>query len=182
MPIDLPQGVKPLVLTPEKLEKLWAQFNSIPGIFDDYSKGNYKLFLQRFADPNSFWVETVDEVGILYATEVRPGLSANCHFTFFDSILRGREELVLSCLRWLCNVANLRKINVWIPDFARVLGRFLGRIGFREEGTIRRWSFSKGRLFDIIAYGITNEEVFDGRVFSAGEGSTSPDAGVTLDR
>ena len=162
MPTKPPEGTRWLELTPTKLKELWEKMDAISGLFDDFSRGNFKLFCSRLQAPNSIWVETEDSNGLFYATDVRPGLSATGHLVFFDKKLRGKEELSMDLIRFLITGAGLKKVNVYLPDYAGAAMHFVERMGFRKEGCLRRWSYSKGRLYDMHLYGITREEAFNG--------------------
>lgn len=156
--MEMPKGIQFLELTPEKVKSLWEKLNVIEGLFDDYSKGNFQVFLSALQDRNSVWLERTDGNGLLYLTQVRPGLSAQGHVVFWDKRLRGREDFTLETLLWLMDMLKLQKVNVWLPTYAKAAIAFTKRVGFKFEGHIRNWSYSKGKLFDIDAFGITREE------------------------
>ena len=162
MRIEMPKGVKEMELTPQKVVQLYKKFDSIPGLFDDYSRGDFKLFESRLKAPDALWFETEDGNGVLYATSIMVGLSGIGHFVFFDRRLKGREGLVMSVLRYVMAGADLKKMNVYLPAYAGSARHFLDRLGFKHEGCLRRWSYSKNRLYDMHLYGITFEEAFDG--------------------
>ncbi len=162
MVIKLPTGIKEMVLNPQKVIDLYKRFDAIPGLFDDFSRGDFQLFESRLNARDSLWFETEDEQGVLYATNLMPGVSAQGHFVFFDRRLRGRESLVMDLLRYIMAGADLKKMNVYLPSYAGSARHFVERLGFRHEGCLRRWSYSKSRLYDMHLYGITFEEAFDG--------------------
>lgn len=159
MPIrPLPQGVQLLELTPQKGQMLWDTFNQINGIFDDYHKDRPDLFLQRLVAPDTVWLEREDGNGVLYLTEVVRGLSAVGHIVYWDKKLRGREEFTLDCLRWLMDTIPLQKVNVFLPDFAKTAHAFATRMGFKQEGKIRNWTFYDAKMHDMFIFGMTREE------------------------
>lgn len=153
-----PEGIKLLELTPEKGQFLWDTFNQIQGIFDDYHKDRADLFLQRLLAPDTVWLEREDGNGVLYLTEIIRGLSAVGHIVYWDKRLRGREEFTLDCLRWLMDTIPLQKVNVFLPDFAKTARSFTERMGFKQEGKIRNWTFYDAKLHDVFLFGITREE------------------------
>jgi len=170
MPIKpLPEGIQLLELDPDKIKKIWGYFSSISGILDDLVKDNFERFCQKFYSMDTIWLELKDGNGLLYATDVIPHLSASVHFVYWDRKLSGREAMSLECLQWLMEVADLHKVNAWIPDFCKVAHKFAERLGFKREARIRDWSYSQGRLYDVLCFGMTKEEVFNGRVYDSGE-------------
>lgn len=173
--MEMPKGVHLMQLTPQKVTELWDKLHVIDGLFDDYTRGNYQIFVQRLQSPDSVYLERDDGNGILYLSGVVPGLRAYGHVVYWDKRLRKREDFTLSCLQWLMSMLSLRKVNVWLPSYAKAAVAFTKRMGFKHEGTLRNWSYSNGQLFDIEAFGITSEEVFNERVYEY----ESADAGVS---
>jgi hypothetical protein len=168
----LPDGAQMLVLDPEKLMKIWNHFNTIPGILDDYGKERFDIFQMAFYSQDSVWIERTDGNGLLYATSIIPHLSANVHFVYWDRHLAGREQFTIDCLRWVMHVGDLKKVNAWIPHFCSVAHKFARKLGFKQEGYIRNWSYSQGKLYDILCFGMTKEEVFDGIISESNTANT----------
>lgn len=181
MRIRTPEGTQSFLLTPDRVQELWKIFSSIPGILDDYGKGNYEAFIAKLTDNDSLWFECTDFPGVLYANGIRVGLSAHVHFAFFDKKLRGREEFLLNALKWLVNTLQLEKVNAFVPGFCLAIHRFLKNIGFKIEGEIRNWSRENGRLFNVIVFGMTKEEVMNGGVFSATNVRAASDETESMD-
>lgn len=163
--MEMPEGVKMLELDSiDKVNDLWYKLNEIKGLFDDYHKDRVDIFLNMLRAPNTVWLERTDGNGILYLTEVIPNLSATGHIVYWDKRLRGREEFTLDVLRWLMQVIPLVKVNVFLPDYAKVARSFTERLGFKKEGKLRKWSRHEGKLFDMFVYGMTIEEVLNGKL------------------
>lgn len=176
-----PPGTKYLELTFDKVSFLWKRLGEISGLFDDYTRNDQAAFRQWLMAPDSIWLERLDGNGVLYLTQVRPHLSAVAHFVYWDKKLSGREEFTMDCLRWAMSNADLKKINSYIPHFAGAALHFARKLGFKKEGYIRRWSYSRGKLFDAIVYGMTYEEAFDGRVHESADEhgrAAEPDDGL----
>lgn len=177
MLIDMPEGLRFMELTMEKALEMWHKMNDINGLFDDFLKDNFAAFRFNVESQNSLWLETTDGNGLVYLLNVTKGLSATAHFIFWDRRLRGKEELCRSALKFAITNIPLVKVNVFLPDFAPKLARFIVRLGFQHEGKIRRWSLSNGRLFDVNVFGITSEEVMlDGTIRGIHESTDATDA------
>lgn len=158
--MELPKGVHLLELSKEKALELWDKLNGISGLWDDFTVNRPEVFFQKLSSPDSVWLERDDGNGILYLRGVIPGLSASGHVVYWDRKLRGKEEFTLTVLRWLMNTIPLQKINLYLPDYVQAARSFAKRLGFKEEGCIRRWSYSGGKTFDIYVFGMTREEAF----------------------
>jgi hypothetical protein len=156
---NLPEGVHFFDLRPENVTRLWFQFQKTNGIFDDMSKGDINAFIVNLTRKDAVWLELDDEMGVLYATDIIVGLSANVHIAFFDHNLRDRYPLIVDCLAWIANACALEKVNAGLPSFARVARRHVKSLGFQEEGVIRRFSRSNGQLYDLHIYGIFKENI-----------------------
>lgn len=162
MTYKMPDGIKFLELNFNKITELWDKMRMISGLYDDFSRDNFKLFQAKIVDPASVWLECTDGFGILYLTNIIKGLSGTGHILYWDKKLRGREDFTLRILKWLMDMVPLIKVNLYLPDYARTARLFAERLDFHREGKIRRWSFNNGKPFDICVYGITYEEARDG--------------------
>ena len=156
---EMPKGIRLVELTQEKALELWEKFSAINGLFDDFQKGNFGVFINKLSSPDTVWFEREDGNGLLYLTSVIKGLSATGHILYWDKKLIGTEEFTLDVLRYLVEVIPLKKVNLYLPDFAKSAIRYAERLGFKYEGTIRRWSYSNGSLFDMKIFGMLSEEV-----------------------
>lgn len=72
----------------------------------------------------------VDGVGILYAADIREGESAHVHMTFWDGVLRGREELVHRTAGVVMQAFNLDHVWTAIPKSMPRVVAFTKRAGF----------------------------------------------------
>lgn len=166
MHIKLPEGTHLLDLNDQVVAKIWEHAHNVNGILDDFTEQDFPRFVESMRAWNTVVLIADGGTGIMYATNIREGLSAQVHFMFWDGKLRGREELLRSVLQWFFATFHLQKVNAIIPDFCKALIRFAKRIGMAEEGAIRRHSYSKGRLYDIVCLGILREEAIqDGTIF-----------------
>jgi hypothetical protein len=162
MRTNCPDGTKILELTPQKIEEIWQKLQQIKGLFDDFATGRIDVFLRGLLNPATIWLELSDGNGIIYATDVVAGLSAQVHFVYWDRKLAPRRQFTLKCLQWLVNVADLQKVNAIIPSFCTAAIHFAKKLGFTVEGVIRRYSLNGGRLYDAVHLGMIREEVLDG--------------------
>jgi len=149
----------PLVLTTEKIRSLWEKFQKFPIAFDDFTKGDMDHFIAGLMDRNSVFFEIGDELGLAAATAIRPRLDAFVHLIMFDLRLRGREDLFKNMIRYVVDEFALRRISAAVPENRGAAGALLKRLGFTEEGTLRKAFMSDGGYLDIKLFGILREEL-----------------------
>ena len=160
--ITPPSGTHYLAADQARLIKIWKILAGINGIFDDFMANRLDLFLASYMQPNTVWLERDDGNGILYLTDVVPHLSAKAHIVYWDKKLRGREKETLEGVRWAINAMDLKKVRVELPDFAKAAIHFVVKMGFHLDGTMRRLSYSGGRLYDLLCYSMLDEEAYNG--------------------
>jgi RimJ/RimL family protein N-acetyltransferase len=136
--------------------------------FNDYVKNDPQSFLEVFFSPDSKGepsaqgiIYEVDDVGILYLTEIRPGVSALAHFNFWDQRFRGREELCRAMLRYAFGKFKFHRITAQVGLYAKPELVAVERIGFVKEGRMREATIYKGEWFDVNLYSILEREVQD---------------------
>lgn len=158
-------------------------------VFTDYSKAcELKCFacplcLSRMAHASSIlakpdsrvweiWNDT-DCVGVVYLTDIVPGVDALAHYVFFDGRLRDKEDTVKAMIDWVfedhpeAGWRGLRRLTLEIPDFAKALALHATRgLGFggdftytngksrvSVEGVKRKAILWRGELRDILILG-----------------------------
>ncbi|MHA2065526.1 MAG: hypothetical protein ACXABY_14220, partial [Candidatus Thorarchaeota archaeon] len=97
--IDLPKGVQHKVLTRQNLWDLWETVRKFDRLFSDETRGDPIAFWKNILK-DSVILETDDGGGILTLSNVKPGLRAEAHLTFWDHKLSPRIELIRDCLVW----------------------------------------------------------------------------------
>lgn len=166
---DIIRGVTPMQLTPENLRTFWEKSKPFRTIFSEEVNGDYKKFLELFLSMDGdnhlrahglFWLVD-DFVGIFYMTHITE-LDAQCHFTFFDRRLKGREELTRKIIRFVFEKFGFRRMNVEIPKYAskHTFG-FTLALGFVKEGEKRKAARYKDDWFDVVCFGLLREEALD---------------------
>jgi len=152
-------------LTPRKMQYYWSRLKEFDHIFSDHTKtfeDFVNIFLYEkngtFAASGIIW--EVDDVGILFLTNIQPGFAALGHFTFWDRKLCGREELMREMLRYLFARFKFHRIYSEHGLYAaNSISPFLKRIGFKKEGRKREAVLYKGDWFDVNQFSILEHEV-----------------------
>jgi RimJ/RimL family protein N-acetyltransferase len=164
---DVTHVIKPMVLTPANLHTFWEKSRPFKTLFTSEIRGDFKKFLEVFLrdGPNGiesnglFWVID-DFTGVLYMTDIIPGVDAKCHLSFFDRRSKGREELVRHMLRYAFDKYHFKRLTVEIALYANPsFMRFVESIGFVKEGRRRFATLFNEKWYDVNCYGILNEEL-----------------------
>jgi RimJ/RimL family protein N-acetyltransferase len=149
----------------EKLRFLWEKLSPFHEVFNAPHQ-DFGQFVSLLIATNGegnyeptglFW--EVDDVGILYITDIRPGFEATAHFSFWDRRYRGREPLIMAMVKYVFALLELRRITVEIPMYAHSLRGFVERMGFVHEGRRREAIFHKDKWFDSNVYSLLRRDV-----------------------
>jgi RimJ/RimL family protein N-acetyltransferase len=149
-----------------KLRELWEKLSQFEVLFTLSYEKDFGKFVSSFVrevmpdvyEPTGlFW--QVDDVGILFITDIAPGYSASAHFTFWDKRFRGREKLVLEMMRYTFDLLSLHRMSVEIPMYMPALLAFAERIGFVKEGRKRKTHFYREKWYDSAIFSILEDEV-----------------------
>jgi RimJ/RimL family protein N-acetyltransferase len=68
------------------------------------------------------------------------------------------REAIALLLRYYFHELRYQKVNAFIVDVNQPSLRLFERLGFQQEGRLRRLVYTGGRHYDYIAYGMTIEE------------------------
>jgi RimJ/RimL family protein N-acetyltransferase len=153
---------RPLVLTNEKMEALWADFSKFWQVFDDVMPKTFEVFKQTLLNPyNAFYefVEGEHTVGLASGMGIRPRVDAVIHIAMFDRRLRGRELVFLLCLGDFMVKYGLRRVTAFLADDNPMAQKLARRLGFTHEGTMRAGMKRRGQFWDLQMYGLLLEEL-----------------------
>lgn len=159
--------VRPAELSFAKLTGYYDKLKQFDTVFNSYIANNLDDFIRLFVMGDGdhgvratglIW--EVDDVGILYLTEIAIGHDALAHLNFWDRRLRGREHLVRGMMKHIMEFLDLHRISVEVGMFAAPwLPIAIERIGFIREGRKREALKYKGEWFDCIMYSMLRSEV-----------------------
>ena len=110
------------------------------------------------------WDETPEVVGIIYFSDVVPGLDAKGHYVFFDGKLNSKTEIIEEAIGLMFDTFGLERITVEIPaPFAALARHAQKRLGFsgpyrykgglNVEGVKRGGMKWRGRIEDVLILG-----------------------------
>ena len=151
-------------LSMEKLRGFWNELSKFPTLFNRQIN-SAEDFITSFISEDSngkpkanglIW--EVDDVGILYLTDIYPVFQATGHFTFWDGRFRGRELLILKMLEHVFSEFGFHRIVTEVPFYTQPTMGAVERIGFVREGRYRKIARYKDDWWDVAAYSMLREE------------------------
>jgi hypothetical protein len=153
----------PLVLTNEKIVKLWNDLQEFPQLFDDYNKGNADAFIGKLLSPENIFIDIGHGLGLAAGFGVRPKLDMILHLVMFDKRLKGREGLFRDIMGYYFRALKLQRMTAIIADDCKTAIKLVQRLGFTQEGKMAKSVMRNGVAIDSYIYGILREE-FDAQV------------------
>lgn len=170
-------------LSKEKLRYYYEKMKEFDVLFNDWIRGDETEFIHSFLrNDGQGGIEAtgiiweVDDVGIIFLTQIVPGAKANAHFTFWDKRLKGREDLVREFLEIGMKELQFKRVEVEIPFYAYPLFKFVEKVGFKNEGRKRNAILYKNQWFDTNLYSVIPEDFEDGEQDSKGTTKQSGDS------
>lgn len=160
--------VRFMTLEPANLKTFWEKSRQFRTLFSREVGQDFKLFLELFLRQDSkgnvesnglFWVVD-DFVGLFYMTDIRPGVDAIVHYTFFDRRHRGRKDLVRAMIKHVFERYQFRRLSVEVAMYATPsVFNFVESVGFKNEGRKRKAVRYDNDWFDLKLFGILREDV-----------------------
>ena len=147
------------------MQFLWNKLKDFDVLFNDFVRGDFKAFVNHFivqidgqpAPAGLIW--DVDDVGIILANNIVPFESCEVHFVFWDGRFRGREELMRKMLEYGFETYKFRRMRTEVPLYAAKTKKSVERIGFIQEGRLRKAALWKGEWFDVDVFSILPEDL-----------------------
>ena len=169
---DEPEGIVnrsiyPMILTPRALKEFWERARHHNTLFSADVRGDFKTFLELFLHelPSGdiechglFWVVD-DYIGVYYMTDIKPGVDAQVHYSFFDGRHKGRVNMSRMLLKHAFDEYKFHRLSASIPLYAQPALMFVEKMGFKKEGRKRSFAWHNNQWFDVNLYGILRDEV-----------------------
>ena len=106
-------------------------------------------------------------VGLFYLSKIIPGYDAHGHFTFWDSVAKGRESLALATLEHVFRTYELPRITAEVPVYQRGVIRWIERLGFTRAGERRNGVLYRGSWMNQVLFGMLRNECLEPEVVEA---------------
>jgi len=155
--------VHEMILTPDKLQWYWEEFQKYPSLFSDLTKGQVDLFVNAMTAQGTFWMEVYDAtklVGLLYLTDLSMITDCTCHIMFFDRRLMEKVPLCRHVVRWCFSKFHLHRMSAVVPDIYHATVRLTRGVGFKQEGIKRDAALVGGKWINEIQFGLLAAEMY----------------------
>ncbi len=157
--------IREMTFTPERIGWLGEQLKKYPSLTTDPTKQDPSILWKSVSSPQSYWTEVWKAdvlVGILFLSDIQPGVDARVHPIFFDRSLSDKVEICLDGLRWAKHQFMLHRFTAALPEIYFATVRMAKKIGFVQEGTRREVYLINGRWCDEFVFGLLASEINDG--------------------
>jgi RimJ/RimL family protein N-acetyltransferase len=157
--VDLRSGEverrRPLVLDSEEfVNDLIAMWDEL-----DVFKLNADWFKAQLFAWNAYF-EEVEDVGLIFLTDIIPGFTASFHCVFWDKQLGElRRQVMTEFLRECFDSFKLTRIQATVPELNPPYIKQLRKVGFVEEGVIRQAWREPDMDYNVHVLGLLKGEV-----------------------
>lgn len=157
-------GVYEMVFTPDRIAWLGEQLQRYPSLTTDPTKQDPDNLYRSVTSRQAYWTEVWDNetnrpAGVLYMTDIQPGVEATVHPVFFDRKLSEKAEICIAALQWAKRQFMLHRFKAELPEIYFATVRLAKRIGFTLEGTRREVYLIEGRWVDELVFGLLTSEM-----------------------
>lgn len=131
----------------------------LPGMKDDI----IQVIQRAHGDQHAFVIENTSHIliGYIFTYFCDRKNGSFSYYIFINSSYRCQgfaKESIEILLRFYFQELRFQKVTISIFAFNKSAATLHDTIGFKMEGRIRRMLYSHGQFFDLLTYGITNEE------------------------
>ena len=156
----LPENLHFLSFDKIKLGKIWEELRDFCWYLGEGEYSDPVFFTKVFTAPDSVILES--SYGYFVIERIKQGNRAEVHLPLTDHKLSAHIPDIQAGLVWLFTEFDLRRVETNIYGFQRAVRRFLTKIGFQHEGTLRKRAMVRGEWRDVEMYSILREEIFNG--------------------
>lgn len=164
--------VKQIALSRENLQKIWLKSKKFPMLFDTEVLGDFEKFCSIFLELGEDGkpaarglIYVIDDfLGIFYLTNIEFYAEENmndadCHFTFFDGRIHGRDVLARAMVNYVFEKYAPHRLSAKLPIFVKAATKdFIKRIGFKLEGTLKSKCWRDNQHHDVLQLAILHSE------------------------
>lgn len=148
----------PFEATLPNIQQLWTWFSKYKVMLSDHTYGNFPHFMRVMLDRGTVILK-VNDVGIVYAEQIRPGQSAEMHYFFWDRKGAGRHKVMLTAIRWGMDSFQLHRVSTRIPRYAYSALHRAYKLGLRIEGIDREAILTDGKWHDVFRFSVLDHEL-----------------------
>lgn len=158
--ITMPAAIKPMALSEERLLFILDKIDKADWAVDDkYAKQPTLGRLLWLLGSTELTFEIGDNCGVVLVGSVQIGRSAEVSLLIWDRSFFRQIDTAKDVLRWLMWSLHLSRLTAYLTPTNILALRFDKKIGFVEEGRLRKSIWRNGVLMDVIILGLLREEV-----------------------
>jgi len=152
----------------ERLHYYYEKLKRFDVLFNDLFRNDFDVFVRAFVgnDGEKTWAKgllwEVDDVGIVYLTDIKPGYEATAHINFWDRRLKGREELCRELAKHVFLKLKLHRLVAEIPLYSLPTINMVEKVGFKKEGRKRKAARYKQEWWDVNMYSMLETDLLGG--------------------
>lgn len=151
--------INPATATEDELVTLWRNLSSQDYAFDDFSRGDFKLFLGGLMDPGSLHF-AIDTRGYIVVRNLQLSDNPYLHYAIWDDKMKFNE--ILKCgyeiVNFLFKQLKVERITAAIPSYNTNASKFATMLNFRFEGELRNAIVHHEKHHNVRLYGILRNE------------------------
>ena len=141
-----------------RIDWLWEKVREQSYAFDDEAKGDSNAFLLTLFHPAS--AHWVNESGMVSLVNIQPKVNGDIHFMCWDALYSKREMFAdaQQVFSEAFKEFSLKRITATIPHFNSTAAKMALKLGMKYEGAMRSCFLHEGQYYDLLIYGILEEE------------------------
>lgn len=154
--------VREMVLTHQKMGRLWQMLQQYPTLFSDFTRNKPSAWITQVTSPDTYWLEIYENknlVGLIYFEGMLARRDIDAHMVYFDRKPAAKVAISRDVIEYMFKTFPIRSIVVTPPVIYHATLRMLTKLGFHREGFIRGAVPLGGRLCDQVIYRITRSAV-----------------------
>lgn len=139
--------------------RIWQRIEAMPYFFDDSRRDplTFGELMARSAR-HVFWLGG-PEVGMLYAYDLVPGLSAGCAIAIWDRVGFRQDDAVRTAMKAVARRFNLHYFWSLVAAPNTLSHRFSAKLGLKKSGDIPEGLCYRGIWTDVVLYTVLARDI-----------------------
>lgn len=156
--------INPHAVSEEYLRWLWKNLSTCDYAFDDFTRGDFKLFLAGLLEPSSLHF-AIDIRGYIVARNLQLSDNAYLHYAIWDRTMKFSE--IIQCgyeiVNFLFKQIKCERITASIPAYNTHATKFATILGFKFEGELRNAVVHHEKHYHVRLYGLLRTDWLNSR-------------------
>lgn len=156
--------VEPASLDFDKCMEIWTKIGKDVDLLDDETIKNPGPFFSSIVAGQTLMYELGDGAGLFWVFGINAPKGAWCNIIIWNPVALRRKvgpwkDAAGDALAWVMDGLKINKLRAYVAPTNTRSRKLIQRFGFKEEGVLRGEVSRRGRLEDVVAYGILREEI-----------------------